>query len=172
MLVNGSSLAKLRKLYTDDFGSFVEGRLLNFRVILGESENGGIRNDGTGMLILPIQKSGYRFLDFVRADPIKVEGRKLRFYVSNRPPTKWLVQTLSKTPFVDPNLEEQRQNTLRALEGELRVDLVQFGVFFQEEYPSRSRSFSIEWERKYIESHASLSFAYDNKLILLKVSPY
>ena len=157
-------------LHSDDFGSF-GGRLLNFRVRLRKNE-GGMCNDGTGTLTLPVQKSGYKFLDFVRDEPIKIDERKLRFYISNRPPSEKWLQTLSKTPFVDPDLEEQHQNTLRALEGELRVDLVQFGVFFRETYPSKSRSFSIEWERKYIDSHASLSFEYDHKLILLKVGHF
>ena len=157
-------------LHSDDFGSFVEGRLLNFYVKLKTNEDGGLRNDGTGSLILPTQKSGHKFLKFVRAEPIKIEGRKLRFYASDRPPSKKWVQTLSKTPFVDPDIEEQHQDTLRALEGELRVDSVQFGVFYRESYPSKSRSFSIEWEGNYITSYASLSFEYDRKLILLKVS--
>jgi RNA-dependent RNA polymerase len=159
-------------LHSDDFGFFGGGRLLNFRVRLKRNEDGDMGNNGAGTLTLPVQKSGYKFLDFLRGEPIKIEGRKLRFYISNRTPSKEWLQTLSKTPFVDPDLEEQHQDTLRALEGELRVEVVQFGVFYRETYPSKSRSFSIEWEHKYIESYASLSFEYDHKLILLKVSPY
>lgn len=157
-------------LHSDDFGSVVEGRLLNFSVKLKTNETGGLRNDGTGTLTLPTQKSGHKFLKFVHAEPIKIEGRKLRFYVSGRPPTKKQLQTLLKTPFVDPDIEEQHQDTLRALEGEFRVDFVQFGVYYRESYPAKSRSFSIEWEGNYITSYASLSFEYDHKLILLKVS--
>lgn len=158
-------------LHSDDFGTFGGGRLLNFRVRLRKTD-GGMRNDGTGTLALPVRKSGYKFLEFVRGEPIKIEGRKVKFYISNRSLSKEWLQTLSKTPFVDPDLEEEHENTLRALEGELRVDVVQFGVFFRETYPSKSRSFSIEWERKFIESNASLSFEYDHKVVLLKVSSF
>ena len=39
--------------------------------------------------------------------------------------------TLEKTPYTSPDLEEERQNKNRLLDEALRVDAVQFGVFFR-----------------------------------------
>lgn len=157
-------------LHSDDFPTFISGRLLNFDVSLEMSESGGIRNNGTGTLTLPIEKSGYKFLDYVRdnSTKIRIDDRNLKFSIGGRPDPKQVL-TLSKTPYIDPDLEEEHQNTLRELEGSLRVDIVQFGIFYRDTYPCKSRKFSIEWEQKFIESYASLSFHYDHRLLVVKV---
>jgi RNA-dependent RNA polymerase len=155
-------------LHSDDFGAVVPGRLINFRVRLKEGDAGGIRNDGTGTLTLPFEKTGFKFLDRVKIEPIKIDKMKLRFYPSGKP-SDWMVQTLSKTPYVDPDIEEAHQAKLIILEEDIRVDKVQFGILYRDKYPSNSRSFSIEWERKYIESYATLSFEYNYKRLLLQV---
>jgi len=157
-------------LHSDDFGTPIPGRLLNFDVSLEMSESGGIRNKGTGMLTLPIEKSGYKFLDYALDDTtkIRIDGKILRFSIGGYPDPK-RVLILSKTPYIDPDLEEEHQNVLRALEGSLRVDIVQFGIFYRDTYPSKARKFSIEWEQRFIENYATLSFRYDHKLLVVKV---
>lgn len=156
-------------LHSEDFGSVVAGRLINFRVKLNEGEAGGIRNNGTGSLTLPTERIGFKFLDRVRDEAIRIEKNKLRFYPSGRKPSDSWIQTLLKTPYVDPDIEEAHQAKLLALEGDIRIDKVQFGILYRDHYLSNSRSFSIEWERKYIQSYATLLFEYDYKRLLLKV---
>src|SRR6266542_4244538 len=93
-------------LHSDEFGTFIPGRLLNFQVLLEMSESGGIRNNGTGTLMLPIERSGYKFLDYVRdnseSTKIKIDGKILKFSLGGRPDPK-LVLTLSKTPYINPD---------------------------------------------------------------------
>ena len=155
-------------LHSDDSGN---GRLLNFRVKLDMSDKGGIRNKGTGTLTLPIKKSGYKFLDYIESKPIKMEGRKLGFSSGKNPSSK-VVRILAKTPYVSPKVEKAHQDTLRALEGPIRVDVLQFGVFYCDEYPCEIPSFSIEWERRYngSASYANLSFEYNGRLLRIQVN--
>ncbi|KAF9526951.1 RNA dependent RNA polymerase-domain-containing protein [Crepidotus variabilis] len=156
-------------LHSPDFAPVIEGRLINFRVKLHPSDAGGVRNNGTGSLVIPKEPIGQKFLKYVRADPIKIDGKNLKFFASGKPSTA-LATTLAKTPYVDPDLEEERSEKIRALEGEIRVDRVQFGTFYRETYNgSRARCFSVEWQREYIESYASLSFDYDHKQLHLKL---
>jgi len=163
-------------LHSDDFAPVVPGRLINFRVKLKESAAGGVRNDGTGQLTLPTEQTGTRFLRHVADTPIKIDGRKLKFWKQNRSPHQGLAMTLQKTPYVDPDIEEDHQMKVWALETKLRVDTVQFGIFYRETYPPPGqktptpRSFSIEWERDYVNSYARLAFEYDHKLIRITVS--
>jgi RNA-dependent RNA polymerase len=164
-------------LHSEDFAPVeVEGRLLNFRVKLNDNPAGGVRNDGTGILTLPSEDVARKFFSYVSKDPIKVNGRKLKFYRRSKPPPPGLVETLSKTPYINPDLEEERQDKLRALETKFRVDAVQFGIFYQPRYPATEneplspRAFSVEWEREYIkDSSAWLRFDYDHKLIRITV---
>lgn len=159
-------------LHTDDPGDFGNERLLNFRVKLDMSDKGGIRNKGTGTLTLPIKKRGFEFLDYIEIKPIKMEGRKLEFSLGRKKPHSDVVRILAKTPYVSPKVEKAHQDTLRALEGCIRVDVLQFGVFYCEKYPCEIPSFSIEWERRYDgpKSYASLSFEYNDRLLRIQVN--
>lgn len=164
-------------LHSESFAPVNEdGRLLNFRVKLNDNLAGGVRNDGTGILTLPTEQIAHKFLSFVFNEPVKIKSRKLKFYKQNKPPSPGVVETLRKTPYINPDIEEERHNKLRALEPKFRVDTVQFGIFYQPRYPSTDkdrlspRAFSIEWERDYIrESIAWLRFDYDHKLIRITV---
>ncbi|KAF8969863.1 RNA dependent RNA polymerase-domain-containing protein [Flammula alnicola] len=164
-------------LHSEDFAPVeVEGRLLNFRVKLNDNPAGGIRNDGTGILTLPTEEIGHKFLSYVSRDPIKIDKRKLKFYKQKRPPQPGLAETLKKTPYINPDIEEARELKLWKLDAKFRVDAVQFGIFYQPKYPSSAkdplspRAFSVEWERQYIkDSIAWLRFDYDHKLIRVKL---
>jgi len=157
-----------RVIHSEDFAPVLEGRLINFRVQLKESTAGGVQNNGTGVLTLPQERLGVKFLKYVDETPIEIDGQKLRFYKAKHP-SQQLVMTLAKTPYVDPDIEEEHQKKTRALEARLRVDAVQFGIYYRAKYPAGKekipRSFSIEWEHEYVQSYASLSVEYDRKLI-------
>ncbi|KAH9484125.1 putative RNA-dependent RNA polymerase 2 [Psilocybe cubensis] len=159
-------------LHSEDFAPIIEGRLINFRVKLNENVASGIRNDGTGVLTLPTEEIGSKFLRYVYDDPIKIGKQKLKFFKSPKPPPEHLSVTLRKTPYVNPDIEEERQAKVWALDTKLRVDKIQFGIFYQSVYPAGQkvkpgpRSFSVEWERDYTRnSYACLHFEYDHKLI-------
>lgn len=164
-------------LHSEEFAPISDDeRLINFKVKLNPSLAGGVRNDGTGTLTLPTTNVGNKFLNFVRDTPIKLEGKKVKFYKQEREPPKWLALTLDKTPYIDPNIEEERQQKLWDLQDQLRVDAVQVGIFYRPSYPAndreplRPRAFAIEWEKTYVqESIGWLKFEYDHKLIRIKV---
>ena len=156
----------------------IDERLINFQVKLNKNPAGGVRSDGTGTLTVPSEKIGNKLLEHLRHDPLKIDNwkRKLKFFREAAPP-KGLALTLEKTPYVNPDLEEEREKKLRALEARLRVDIVQFGTFYRPEYPSKDderlepRAFSIEWEGNYVKhSIGWLTFEYDHKLIRITVS--
>ena len=164
-------------LHSEDFAPRAEDeRLLNFQVQLNLNPAGGVRSDGTGTLTIPSEKLGNKFLDYVYNTPLKIDKRKLKFF-RKEDPEKWLALTLEKTPYVSPDLEEERDRKLRALDSRLRVDIVQFGIFYRPNYPSKDgeplqpRAFSIEWEGNYVKNSIGwLAFEYDHKLIRITVS--
>ena len=164
-------------LHSENFAPRSEDeRLINFKVKLNKNPAGGVRSDGTGTLTVPSEKIGNKFLEHLRHNPLKIDKRKLKFFREGVPP-KGLALTLEKTPYVNPDLEEQREKKLRALEARLRVDIVQFGTFYRPTYPSKDddrllpREFSIEWEGNYVKNSIGwLTFEYDHKLIRITVS--
>jgi len=150
-------------------------RPVNFLVKVNDSKAGGVGNDGTGTLALPTESLGNRFLLWIKEKPLKIQGKKIKFWRGGHAP-HGVASTLDRTPYMNPDLEEEHHNTLRDLQDRFRVDLVQFGVFYRPKYPSTpseplsSRAFSVEWERKYTtQGIAWLSFEYDNKHIRIRV---
>lgn len=150
-------------------------RPINFRVKLNPSKAGGVGNDSTGTLTLPTAEVGNKFLKWIKETPIRIEGKKVRF-VKHGFPHKGLALTLDKTPYINPDIEEERTQKLWDLQDLLRVDAVQFGIFYRPKYPSNDReslsprAFSVEWEHNYAtESIGWLAFEYDHKLIRIKV---
>lgn len=150
-------------------------RPINFRVKLNPSKAGGVGNDGSGILTLPTQNIAGKFLSWVKDTPLRIEGKKVKFYRRGQPPHGLALQ-LEKTPYINPDLEEERQQKLWDLQDLFRVDAIQFGVFYRPKYPStpkeplKPRAFSVEWERKYVsESIGWLGFEYDHKVIRIKV---
>ncbi|KAK1227232.1 hypothetical protein PQX77_009776 [Marasmius sp. AFHP31] len=168
-------------LHTDEFHprTHPDERKINFKASLNPSKAGGVRNDGTGTLTLPHLKIAHRFLDWVKETPLKINGKKIKFFASKdsgKKPREWhsTILTLQRTPYIDPDVEERHAQKLFDLQCSLRVDKVQFGVFFRPSSgvggQAKSREFSIEWERDYVkESTAWLSFEYDHKLIRIKL---
>ncbi|KAG5645067.1 hypothetical protein DXG03_007157 [Asterophora parasitica] len=167
-------------LHSDEFAprqrdEHAVDRPINFRVKLNPSKAGGVGNDGTGVLTLPTNEIGLKFLDWVKDGPLRVEGKKVKFFRVGHPP-RGLALTLDKTPYINPDIEEEQQQKMWDLRDQFRVDAVQFGVFYRPKYPSTpqerltSRAFSVEWERKYtVDSIGWLSFEYDHKIIRISL---
>ncbi|KAF7295512.1 RNA-dependent RNA polymerase [Mycena indigotica] len=210
------TLALASVLHSDDFRTFarltddeevghdeetripgsLNRKLLNFSVKLDESTIGITRNKGTGksshgMLSLPsehVREKLLRWLtDFDHS--IRLGKHKLKLLRGHGSLGNEMT-ILSKTPYVDPNIEREHQRKLDELEEQIRVDVVQFGCYYRQ-YPSRPlkdgepippREYSIEWQREYFNTTPSkrrpgdspgppsgvawLKFEYDHKRIL------
>lgn len=77
--------------------------------------------------------------------------------------------TLDKTPYLNPDIEEELQEKKRLLDVSLRVDKVQIGLFYRPA-PGANRSFSVEWEDHYTEKSLGwLGFEYEHKLIRIRL---
>ena len=160
-------------LHAEEFSPPGE-RKLNFKVKLDYPEDGGTRHIGTGKIIVPSEVA-QKFLACVKANRVKLDENKLRFYIKG-PAIDPRSKIVPKTPFIDPGIEEEHQEILWQLDDALRVNAVQFGILFRETYPSDEnerptpRSFSIEWEHDAVKrSVAYLRFEYDHKLMRVTV---
>ena len=81
-------------------------------------------------------------------------------------------QVLEKALYIDPELDKRRTRIEdRARSVRLRVAKVQFGVWYKpSNTPGAGRSFSIEYERDFInQSAAYLYVVYEHKLIRVDV---
>ncbi|KAI0780590.1 RdRP-domain-containing protein [Trametes elegans] len=148
-------------------------RAVNFRVLLNPGA-GGVQNNGSGSLILPNRKIGDRLMRRVYEDgkPVVINGRKLRLFRGKKPPGRGLRETLDKTPYLEPDEEEEREDKLRRLDLGLHVDKVQFGVFYRQpqDRMTAPRIFSNEFEISHRDKGAGLLwFEYDHKLIRIQL---
>lgn len=166
-------------LHSEAFSPPSSKRKTNFKVKLDYPEEGMIiQHKGTGVLIVP-DDIVYKFLDWVKSSPVKPDEKnpklKLKFFIKG-PARNPLDQIITKTPFIDPSLEDKRRKILWHLNKDLRVTAVQLGILFRDVYPSNDkerlgpRSFSIEWEHDALtKSAAYLRFVYEHKLIRVTV---
>ncbi|KAI6035723.1 RNA dependent RNA polymerase-domain-containing protein, partial [Pisolithus marmoratus] len=153
-----------------------EQRLPNFCVELNASECGGVRNDGTGTFTLT-KATGRRFLQLYRQGEISVivNEKKLKFRPSKEQVTAATEMTLEKAPYIDPDIERQRQEALVALQDGFVVCKVQIGTFYRPDNtgPRDNRAFSIEWEKDLTrQSRAWLNFEYDHKLMRIEIGDF
>ncbi|KAK0447465.1 RNA dependent RNA polymerase-domain-containing protein [Desarmillaria tabescens] len=155
-------------LHSPEFHRIDNGRLFNFKVILNLNEKMGVRNNGTGMVQLPTKEIGNKFYNWAKATPIRIQGKKIRVgrIRDLAPEDAWALQ---RTPFIDPALDDEYEDKCRQLQGQIRVDAVQFGVLHYPSYPTSSpnspaalREYSVEWES---ECTAWLTFEYAYKAI-------
>lgn len=82
-------------------------------------------------------------------------------------------QTLEKTPYLPPEIEEEREEKLQKLDVGLHVDKLQFGIFYRQpgDPSESSRRFSNEYELSHNNRSAGLlQIEYDHKLIRIKAS--
>ncbi|THH29583.1 hypothetical protein EUX98_g4606 [Antrodiella citrinella] len=148
-----------------------KARRINFRVVLNEGIT-GVRNDGTGMLILPTARIGDMFMKLVygRKRAVTVNGRKLGFRKTGTVNIR-LAKELNITPYLSPDLEEAREEKLAKLDIAFHIDKVQFGVFYRDptDPPNASRRFSNEYELSHKDKGAGrvwIEFAH--KLIRIQ----
>ncbi|KAF8635589.1 hypothetical protein AX15_000237 [Amanita polypyramis BW_CC] len=160
-------------LHAEEFSPPGE-RKLNFKVKLDYPEDGGTRHLSTGTIIVP-REVAQKFIAYVKANPIKLDENKLKFYIKG-PARSRESEIVPKTPFIDPGIQEEHQEILWQLDEALRVNAVQFGILFRETYPSSdserptTRSYSIEWEHDAVKgSVAYLRFEYDHKLMRVTI---
>lgn len=163
-------------LHSEEFSPAPPARKINFKVKLDYPEEGA-RHSGTGVLIVP-DDIMHKFFDWVKANPIKLgKGAKIKFYIKGPAKERW-AKIIAKTPFIDPALEQKRNDIIWTVSRDFRVNAVQFGILFREEenYPSNDkdrlgpRSFSIEWEHDAIRKSVTyLRFVYEHKLIRITV---
>ncbi|KAH8099527.1 RdRP-domain-containing protein [Cristinia sonorae] len=148
-------------------------RRVNFHVELNEGIT-GTRNDGTGKLTLPTQKDGARFLKMVygHGKAIKVNGRKLGFRRTGNKVDRRLVTQLDITPYLPPELEEEREDKLAHLRPAFHIDKVQFGIFYRDptDPPGSSRRFANEYELSHKDKGAGrIWIEYAHKLIRVQL---
>jgi len=151
-----------------------KGRLPNFKIDWHLSETGGAGSNGTSKLTVATRRLGERLLSWYHepdhAIRVGANSKKMRIYPSRRTVSKVLKMTLEKGLYVGPEKQVKRDEILDSLRSYLRVDKVQFGVWYKPDPASPTRSFSVEWERGYIEqSEAYLSIGYDHKVITIEV---
>ena len=85
---------------------------------------------------------------------------------------RYKAETLDKTPYLPPEIEEEREQILDKLNVRLYVDKLQFGVFYRkaEDSMQASRRFSNEYELSYRNKSAGLlHIEHDHKLIRIRV---
>jgi RNA-dependent RNA polymerase len=115
---------------------------------------------------------GQKFLKWIRKDNncIEIREKNLKFFPAKTRPLLGLAMTLDKTPYLDPDIEEERQTKIRLLnDANFRVDKVQIGLFYQPS-PGKNRNFSIEWEGSFMDKSLGwLFWEYDHKLIRVQI---
>ena len=94
---------------------FTHFRSRNFKVTL-EKGLGGVQNNGMGTLILPSRKVGDKLMKWIggRKHKITINGCDMRVFRSQKPSTRGLsqiTQTLEKTPYLEPEIEEERERS-------------------------------------------------------------
>ncbi|KAI8980167.1 RdRP-domain-containing protein [Trametes punicea] len=152
-----------------------KARPINFEVQFREPGPGSLPNNGTAVLILPDRMLGDRFFRWAiqPGNRIRVLGRKVWLQTRDVRPPRGLVETLNKTPFIDPTLEEEREERITRI-GQIGIilDAIQFGVYFrrQNDPPTANRLFSNEYEiRRWDTFSGRLCLDYDHKLLRIEM---
>ena len=151
-----------------------KGRKPKFLVSMRKSPSGRM-HDGKAALRLPT-KLGSQLLKWYRESKkhrIVVNERSLRLNRTDNHVPSDVKQVLEKALYVDPDKDKLRTQTEdRAHEVRLRIAIVQFGVWYKaSNSPGTGRSFSIEYERNFLDQSAAYLFmVYEHKLIRIDVS--
>ena len=146
--------------------------LSNFKVQLNDGL--GIQNNGTGTLTLPDRHIGQKLVKLSKSNvlSVKVQGRRIGFSIWGKRPPMREALTLERTPYLEPDIEEDRERILDRLVQTLAIEKVQFGVFYRAygDSPAASRRFSIEYElARKKGSNGYIRIEYEHKLIRAKV---
>ena len=150
-----------------------KGRKPNFQVVMGKSPAGRVHN-GEAALRLPT-KMGPQLLRWYRNSQkhrIVVNGCPLRLFRTDNHVPSDVKQVLEKALYVDPDKDKLRTETedcARAVR--LRIAIVQFGIWYKDSNaPGTGRSFSVEYERNFLNHSAAYLFMeYEHKLLRIDV---
>ncbi|EIW57530.1 RdRP-domain-containing protein [Trametes versicolor FP-101664 SS1] len=153
-----------------------KSRRVNFRVqFKKEGGPGSLSNDGTATLIVPDRKLGDDFLRwaFKRGNNVRVDGRRVWLRANDKRPSRAMVESLLKTPYIDPTLEEERAVLVGRI-GQIGIvlDAIQFGVYYRrpDDPPEANRRFSNEYEIRRTDTFAGkLCFDYNHKLLRIEM---
>ncbi|KAG5644736.1 hypothetical protein DXG03_007865 [Asterophora parasitica] len=142
---------------------------LNFHVFLFKDKRGGRQHSGSGTLTLPNRIIGAQFLgeygegSHPRLDCI-VCNRRIKFSTSQRQPRSDIVEIITRQPYIDPRVAEEKDTRDRAL----RADTVSFTTL-QFGWECRDSVFSIEWEHTIPDYRGSVSFDDDRRELRIKI---
>ena len=103
---------------------------------------------------------------------VKVLGKKIRFRMTGNKPGRSLQATLAKTPYLDPDIEEEKDTIISKLDVGIQINKVQFGVFYRraQDPPNGFRFCSTEYElNDPTRSAGMLQFEYAHKLLRVQV---
>ncbi|KAI0749297.1 RdRP-domain-containing protein [Daedaleopsis nitida] len=170
-------------LHSDQFSNLRprEPRPINIDVQLEEVYN-CLNNNGCGIVTIPDTLVARQLLTWARRKGqgvrIATDRGSKRLYLTEaekNPPRK-LIERLVKTPYLDPEAEAEREQTIGRI-NQLRIilDAVQFGVYFRRDTDSstKNRSFSLEHEIWGEDTFAGeLTYDYDHKLLRIEMGDW
>lgn len=146
---------------------------INFRITLFPDKRGGGKlHSGCGLLTLPSVEIGERFFHLygeriyaIPAFGIIVQGKKAVVQRSNRPLRSRIVEEINSKPFVSPWHSTAERRPTEVSEQVVRFKALQFG------FECRDRAFSIEWERRFVDSlRYSGELVFDSDLRQLELT--
>lgn len=141
---------------------------INFHVRLFKDKRGTRKHSGSGALTLPTTSVGDEFLreygDRGRKK-FSVGSRQVKFCVSRNGPRADIVESITRTPYLDPRAVEEQNWRTRKLEREsVLIRTIQFG------WDCRDYVFSIEWEKTFPNSCCTLSFDNERREIRIRIT--
>ncbi|TFK28493.1 RdRP-domain-containing protein [Coprinopsis marcescibilis] len=105
---------------------------INFQVELNREESGHNENNGTGTVTFPDSHIAHAFLIYSYREKVRIKYEqsrgKLFFKKSEDKPPPWLVQTLTLTPYISPDVKAERESMIESLSDRMRVIEVQVGM--------------------------------------------
>ncbi|KAK0465407.1 RNA-directed RNA polymerase 2 [Desarmillaria tabescens] len=141
---------------------------LNFHVRLFKDKKGTKKHGGSGALTLPTTSVGDEFLREYGEQGRKkfsVGSRQVKFCVSRKGPRADIVDSITRTPYLDPRaVEEQNWRTSKLQRESVLIRTIQFG------WDCRDYIFSIEWEKTFPTSCCTLSFDNERREIRIKIA--
>lgn len=149
---------------------YTSGAPINFRVWLFKGNRGrGRQHKGCGTVTLPTAEIGAAFLrDYGGTSPTKsisILGRRLSFSQSTRPPSHDIIIHINNSPYVDPQLLEERERITDDLEkNTVSIRALQFG------WDCRDRVYDVEWDYACPEG-SKLKFDHENRRFSLDIAP-
>jgi RNA-dependent RNA polymerase len=140
--------------------------MLNFDVFLFPIPQNTQWRHRTGILTVPSSEIGtqllYEYGDYgTFYGSVFIANRPIRFGASKRQPRPDILNTIRRTPYVDPRTKKMEEERISQLSSPIPISSVQFG------WEGRDGIFSLEWSRIY-EKGCMLQFDDRNRLLRLR----